>query len=461
PGAAGLSACTVTSSLSAAVILADRNADAVAPAVTLLSDLGTGMALAVAAAAGGFLVPRRRAEAAHLYARRQHVAAFAGRSALETLLPAVAGGVAGFAIAYALTDVFAPSGSISSATVRSAAAHAAVAVVIGIALLVACAAASFLRLYDTGSRVTWLRWLPWEAVLAAVAVVLYLRIRSGGGVTHGASHAPTLAVFVFPLLLVAAAAGIGARVARLLVQRTSSGAGRRRPPVYLALRRLAAAGGLVVVPAVVAAASLGAFFYVETLASSLHHTTVEKAYLATGSDAQVIVQDSTRLPRVFPYAITRVQFANQSAQTPDGTPIDVMLVDPATLAETLHWQSDWGPSPERLLNELAGAPSQPLPVIVTSDLVARRAILLGGRRFPIRVLASVHAFPYMAQGIPLVITSYRALDDLEARSHLPDSLGVLGTYVWGKGPPREVARALTGFQPTYPPSTIDDFLRAP
>jgi hypothetical protein len=67
----------------------------------------------------------------------------------------------------------------------------------------------------------------------------------------------------------------------------------------------------------------------------------------------------------------------------------------------------------------------------------------------------------MAQGIPLVITSYRALDDLETRAHLPDSLGVLGTYVWGKGPPREVARALTGFQPTYPPATIDDFLRAP
>jgi putative ABC transport system permease protein len=462
PGAAGVSACTVTSSLSAAVVLADRNADAVTPAVTLLSDLGTGIALAVAAAAGVFLVRRRRAEAALLYARGEHVATFAGRSALETVLPALAGGLAGFAIAYALTDVFAPSGSISQATVWSAATHAAVAVVIGIALLVACAAASFLRLYDTGSRrVTWLRWLPWEAVLAVVAVVLYLRIRSGGGITHGASHAPTLAVFVFPLLLVAAAAGIGARLARLLLQLASSGAGRRRPPVYLALRRLASARGLVVVLVVVAAASLGAFFYVEALASSLRHTTVEKAYLATGSDAQVLVQDSTRLPRVFPYAITRVQFANQSAQTPDGMPVDVMLVDPATLAQTLHWQSRWGPSPQRLVDELDRAPSQPLPVIVTSDLTARRALLLGGQRFPIRVLASVHAFPFMAQGIPLVITSYRALDELEARSHLPDSLGVLGTYVWGKGPPREVARALTAFRPTYPPSTIDGFLHAP
>ena len=462
PGAASLAACTVTSSLSAAVILADRNAGAVTPAVTLLSDLGTAIALAVAAAAGIFLVRRRRAEAALLYARGEHVATFAGRTALETLLPAAAGGAAGFSIAYALTDVFAPSGSISGATVGSGAAHAAVAVAIAIALLVACAAGSFVRLYDTGARrVTWLRFLPWEALLAAVAFVLYLRIRSGGAVTHGASHAPTLAVFVFPLLLVAAAAGIGARAARLLLRRGSSGARSHRPPVYLALRRLAAARALVVVLAVVTAASLGAFFYVATLASSLHHTTVEKAYMATGSDAQVIVQESTRLPSTFPYPITRVQFANQSAQTVDGAPLDVMLVDPVTLAQTLHWQSGWGPSPRRLLDELAHAPTRPLPVIVTSDLAGRRAILLGGQRFPMRVLASLRTFPFMAQGIPLVITSYRALDDLEARSHQTDSLGVLGTYVWGKGPPLQVARAMTALQPTYPPSTIDGFLRAP
>jgi putative ABC transport system permease protein len=462
PGAASLSACAVTSSLSAAVTLADQNASAVTSAVTLLSSLGTGIALAVAAAAGIFAVRRRRAEAAFLYARGEHVAAFAGRTGLETVVPTLAGGAVGFAVAYGLTDVFAPAGSISTDTVWAGVAHAAVAVTIALALLVACAAVSFLGLYDTGSaRPTWLRWLPWEAALAVLAVVLYLRIRSGGAVTHGASHAPTLSVFVFPLLLVAAAAGVGARAARLLLRRSSSGVRKRRPPVYLALRRLAASRGLVVVLTVVTAASLGAFFYVDTLAVSLHHTTVEKAYMATGSDASVIVQESTRLPRGLPYPITRVQFANQAAQTVDGTPVDVMLVDPATLAQTLHWQSDWGPSPKRLLDELERAPSQPLPVLVTSELAQRRAILLGGQRFPIRALASVQAFPFMAQGIPLVITSYRALDDLEARSHLIDPLGVLGTYVWGKGPPREVARALAGLEPTYPPSTIDGFLHAP
>jgi putative ABC transport system permease protein len=454
--------CSVISSLSAAVALADRNASAVTPAVALLSDLGTAIALGVAAAAGIFLVRRRRAEAALLYARGEHVGVFAARSALEVLLPTLAGGALGFALAYALTDVFAPSGSISSSTVWSAFAHAAAALAIAVVLLVACAAVSFLHLYDTGVRRTaWLRWLPWEAVLIGAALVLYLRIRSGHVVTGGGSQAPTLAVFVFPLLLVAGIAGIAARALRLLLQLGSRHARGWQPPVYLALRRLAAARGLVVVLAIVTATALGAFFYVETLASSLRQSTIEKAYMANGSDAQAIVQESQRLPISFPYPITRVQFSNQSASTLDGTPVDVMLVDPETLSHTLHWQSDWGPSPRRLLGELARAPSQPLPVIVTSELARRHALVISGRTIPVRTLASVHAFPFMARGIPLAITSYRAMNDLQTRTKIFDALGVLGTYVWGKGPPAKVGRALTGLQPTYPPTTITGYLHAP
>jgi putative ABC transport system permease protein len=465
PGAPSLSACNVISSLSAAVILADSNASAVTPAVTLLSDLGTGIALAVAAAAGVFLVRRRRAEAALLYARGESVGTFAARSAVETLVPTIAGGAAGFALAFGLTDVFAPSGSISSGTIWSALAHAAVAVAVAICLLVLTAGAAFLRLYDTGSRgLPWLRWLPWEVVLVGVSVFLFLRIRSGGGVTHTASgaHVPTLAVFIFPLLLVAAVAGIAARGVRLGLRAGSGRTARsRRPAVYLALRRLGAARGVVVLLAVVTAASLGALFYVETLATSLHHTTIEKAYMATGSDAYVIVQDSQQIPRSFPYPATRVQFANQTASIADGTQIDVMLVDPATMAKALHWESDWGPNPTRFLDELARTPSRPLPVIVTSDLAKQHTIVIQGESFRMNTLAVVKAFPFMIEGVPLVITSYRALHDFEGRTKLFESLGVLGTYVWAKGPPAAAGRALTALEPTYPPSTINGYLRAP
>ncbi len=456
--------CTVISSLSAAVILANENASAVTPAVTLLSDLGTGIALTIAAAAGVFLVRRRRAEAARLYARGEHVGVFACRSALEAALPTLVGGAAGFALAYGLTNVFAPAGSVSAGTVWSGVARAAVVVAVGLCLLTTAAAVAFLGLYDTGSRsLGRLRLLPWELVVAAAAIYLLLRIRSGGGISTSSTgaHAPTLAVFVYPLFLVAAAAGVAARLARVLLRRSARRAANVPPALYLALRRLAAARGLVVVLVLVVAVSLGSLLYVETLAGSLDQTTIEKAYMATGSDASAVVQNAQLLPRSFPYPLTLVQFSNQSASLPDGTSIDVMLVDPKGLQRTLHWQDDWGPNPTGFLGRLARASPRPLPVIVTSDLAQQRAVLIDGADVPIHTLAVVHAFPFMAQGIPLVVTSYTALNALEKRDRLYDSLGVLSTYVWGKGPPIAVGRALSSLDPAYPPQTIDTFLHDP
>ena len=160
-------------------------------------------------------------------------------------------------------------------------------------LLTLTAAFAFVRLYDTGLRQRqWPRWLVWELPLLALAIFLLVRLERGGGLaTSGTSDAkhPTLAVFVFPLLLVAGVTGLALRLVRPLLRR---GSGRGLPvPPYLALRRLGAARGLLVVLAVVSAVSFGAFFYAETLATSLSQTTDEKAYTANGSDVAAIVQD--------------------------------------------------------------------------------------------------------------------------------------------------------------------------
>jgi putative ABC transport system permease protein len=455
--------CDFVSSLSSAVALANVSASAVTPAVTLLSDLGTGIALMVAAAAGVFVVRRRRSEAALAYARGEHFAVFGARTALEVLAPAIAGGAAGFALAYGFTDLFAPRGSISNGTVWSGVWHAAAAVAIAVGLLVGVAGFTFTRLYDTGSSgCRWLKWLPWEALVGVGALVLYLRIRSGGAVTSGAAHTPTLAVFLYPLLLVTAVAGIVARGARLALSHSAGRARHSPAAVFLALRRLGAARGLVVALTVVVAVSLASLFYVETLQTSLEHTTAAKAFIATGSDANVTVPDSQTVPKDFAFPVSRVQFSNQTATLADQTtPIDVMLVDPATLAKTLHWQSNWGPAPGRFLQSLANAPLQPLPVIVTTDLAHARAIVIDGRTFAVDRLAVVQAFPFMAQGIPLVVTSFRALHALEARTGLFDSLGVLQTYLLAKGPPIAAGRALASLQPEYPPQTTDTFLHDP
>lgn len=462
------SPCITTSSLSAAVELADGNVAAVSVPISLLADAGTLIALAVAAAAGAFLVRRRRAEAAFAYARGEHVAVFAGRTAVEAVGPAVAGGGVGFGLAYALTGALAPAGSTDPATVATAAWHGAVAVGVALALTVVVAAVAFTRLFDTGAGSRrWPRAVPWELPALGVAIYLLVQITSGRGLSGssgaGAAH-PTLAVFVFPLLAVAAVAGLAARAGRLALRLVSSRAAGTSIPVYLALRRLAAARGMLVVLSVVTAVSLGAFAYSEALASSLRHTTTEKAYMATGSDAQAWVEPGQKVPPGFPYPVTEVQFANQAAtlNTTDGVAADVMLVDPSTVAGALHWESDWGPNPGTLVQRIEGSPSWPLPVVVTADATSTRAFWASGIRFPVNVVGVVKAFPEMSAGIPLVITSQRALDQASTRVKLGDPLGVLETSLWGKGPPLQVERALSSSSlDTYYASSIDTFLHDP
>jgi putative ABC transport system permease protein len=451
--------CAALSSLSAAVVLADENVSAVSPAITLLTGAGIAIALAAAVAAGVFLVRRRRAESALLFARGEAATTFAARTATEAFLPTLVGGAIGFALAFGLTGVFAPAGSTDNGTLESALAHAGIAVAVGLALLTLTASVAFLRLFDTGSRqLPLLRFLPWEIPLLVVALLLLHQVQSGGGLagsgTSGTHH-PTLAVFIFPLLLVAGVAGLAARVARWLLRARSGRRVRALPPaLYLALRRLAAARGVLVTLAVVSSVAFGAFFYAETLAASLGKTTNEKAYIASGSDVSGQIQSATPLPRAFPYPITKLQYSNEDGALGNsvGTEADVMTVDPSSLARTLHWSSDWGPNPSTFLPRLAGSSSLPLPVIVTTDISATtKAIWIQGVRFPVRILARVKVFPGMSEGVPLVITSVRALNAASTKLHLFDPLDVPATYIWVKGPPAAIEQAFgrTSLQPYY------------
>ena len=461
------SGCKVLSSLPAAITVADANVSAVSPAITLLSSVGVGLALVVAAAAGLFAVRRRRVEASLSFSRGESVPAFAGRTALEAFLATVAGGIAGFALAYALTGSFAPRGTVDAATLWAGASHAAVAVAVGLCLLTLSASLAFVRLYDTGVRSRpWLRWLPWELPLLALAVYFLVEVETGGGLTRsgssGAQH-PTLAVFVFPLLFVAALAGLAARSARWLLRRGTQRAQLLPVPLYLALRRLAAARGLLVVLTVVSAVSFGAFFYAETLAASLAVTTDEKAYTGNGSDVQGLVWDSTVLPPRFPYPLTKVEFGSGAgaANSSIGAKVDVLLVDPRTLPAVLRWQRGWGPDPTPLLKALSEAPRVPLPVIVTEGAPEMRALSLQGTRVPIHVLGNVHAFPAMTAS-PLVITSFDALKDAARAANVLGPLGITRTYIWAKGPPGEVADAVSrSGMDAYFVTTVDTFRQNP
>jgi putative ABC transport system permease protein len=464
-----VSPCPVTSSLSAAVAIADQNASQISAAVTLLAGAGTLIALAVAGAAGMFLVRRRSAEASLLFARGENVAAFAGRTCLELLLPTLAGAAAGFALALSLTSFFAPSGSIDSSTLHSALARGGLAAAAGLLLAAGVAAAMFVRQFDSGTRrARWLRFFPWELVLLAIALWLLHEVETGGGLagrTSTAAGHPTLAVFLFPLLLVAAVAGLVTRVLRFALRpRPGRGAGLAVAP-FFALRRLSAARGLLTALLVVSAVAFGAYFYAEALATSLTHNVSEKAYVAYGGDVQGLAADSTPLPRSFPYPVTELDYANQSATLGgvDGASTDVMAVDPATLGSVIRWYGDWGADPRPSLGKLDSGGSAALPAIASDTVpLGTKAIWLQDKRVPIHVIARVASFPGMTAGTALVVVSRNALNAFAARAKLYDPLGEAQTFIWAKGPPAPVAAALEAAPiRAYYVTTIDAFRQDP
>jgi putative ABC transport system permease protein len=446
PGPPPVSRCSVSSSLSSAVALANRDASEISPGVSLLAGAGTAIALAVAGAAGVFLVRRRSVEAALLYARGEHVASFVTRSALELLLPVALGAAAGFAVALALTGSFAPTGSIDRETVHTALSHAAVAAAAALALAAGAAGVVYVRQFDSGTRRhAWARRVPWELPLLAAGFWLLAEVLSGRGLaSSGAAAAghPTLAVFVFPLLLVAGAAGLAMRALRPLL-RSRPGRGAGLPDTaFLAFRRLSAARGLLTALFVVSAVAFGAYFYAQALAGSLSRNVAEKAYIAYGGDAQALSPGGP-LPKRFPYPLTEVEYGNQAATIDaSGTAADVLAVDPGTLGAVLRWYPDWGRDPRPLLGSLDGG-GRTLPAIATRSVPAgTAAISLAGARVPIHVVARVSAFPGMSAGTPLLVVSRTALAARARRLHVYAPLGNPQVYLWAKGPPAETARAL-------------------
>ncbi len=466
PGGSGL-LCSISSSLSSAVAIADENAKEISPVVSLLSGAGVLVALGVAGAAGVFLVRRRAAEVSLLFARGERVAAFAARTAVELVVPFVAGAAAGLGFALAVTGLFAPSGSFDSGTLAAAAGRGGIAAAAGLLLAVSVASTAFVRQFDTGTRrARWVARVPWELPVLAVALWLLLEITTGHGVAAsgaaGARH-PTLAVFALPLLLVAATAGVLARLVRVGLRRIGDRGASFPPALFLALRRSAAATGILTALLLVSAVAFGAYFYAESLSASLTRSVTEKSYAAYGGDAQALVAAPTPVPRGFPYPVTEITEGNQVATLggPTGPQADVFEIDPA-LGSVIRWFPDWGPDPRPLLARLRSS-AGPLPVIVAGAAPAGLgAVSFAGQRLPVRVIAREKVFPGMSAGVPLVIADRSSLERAARRAQIFDPLGVPLVYAWARGPADAASAALVArpFQGFYA-TTVKTFTADP
>jgi hypothetical protein len=451
--------CWTSSSISSVLVLARNTSAGISSTVDLLAGLGLVLALAVSAAAGVFLTRRRSAELQLAYARGERAAAFATRIVVEVLGPTLLGAAAGLGLALGLVGAFAPQGTLDGSTVGTAAWRAAAAAAVGLVLLAATVATSFPQPTSSRSPRRALRYLPWELLALGLAGAAFVQLHSGNGLTRsagGVQH-PKLTVFVLPLLAVAGVAGLAARLLRRVLPRPQRGG----LGSYLAFRRLAAARGIGVVVCVALAVSLGTLFYAEALTESLNASAAEKAYIGTGADVAAVVDLNAKLPTRFPYPLTKVDASYGTATVggATGTEVDIMAVDPASLAREMRWEPRWGTDPRPLLQRLDAAGS--LPAITVGEM-PYTAFWVQGARIPVHVVATVPVFPGMVRGDTLLIVSATRLDEAAARLHLVNPLGESAATLWARGPSRAVEQALerTSLSADYFYSA-DDVLHSP
>jgi hypothetical protein len=434
-------ACDASSSLTAAVHLADQSADAVSAPSRLLGGIGLAIALGVAAAVGVFLVARRRAEVRHRFARGESAAVFAARTTLETLPVLLLGGAVGFGLTLGLVHVVEPSAVLDGRALGTAAAGAAIALLAGQLLLVGAASASFRRQFETepARGLGRLRLVPWEVVALGAGIYLLATLDGGSG-----GH-PSLPVFAVPLLLLAGVTGLVLRVARRALRHASGGG----LATYLAVRRAAAGPALLVALTILCAVALGALFYGRALSASLDHGTRAKAHAAIGGDVQGSVDSGATVPKLaFPVTVVQVAYGGAAVGGPSGDQVDLMEVDPPTLRGAIHWDSGWGAEPD--FAQLAEVRDGRLPVILVRHADPLDAIWLSGVRVPVRVVGHARAFPGMSTDAPLVVAARSAIVATAGGGTYDPLEGGLA-FVWARGPTRQVERALSAslLRPEY------------
>ena len=287
-----------------------------------------------------------------------------------------------------------------------------------------------------------LRAIPWELPVLAAAAIVFVLIERGGGLVRirpWARH-PRLIVLCFPLFLSAGVTGLVLRIVRPLLRLPRP----RRDAFYLAVRRLAAARTLLVLLTVTASVSFCALTFAEILGRSLHASSVEKAYVANGSDVQGLIDPEQPPPRSFPFPITKVEEAFGIAHLDDGSPVEILAVDPRTLAQVVPRQRR-ASSATRLRRFPLSRPR------------AQRTYgpSTRGQAPPLHVVATVRSFPGMVSGDP---SSSCRKQQLVRR--IPFALGNANAYLWVRGDAAKAQRALEHIMPA--PSfvtTVDYFLQ--
>ncbi|HTN80424.1 MAG TPA: hypothetical protein VMK16_12170, partial [Acidimicrobiales bacterium] len=401
----------------------------VAP-VRLAGLAAAGLLLATA----GALLARARSSELRLRVLRGVHPARVGARVAAAAAPAVLLGLAlGFVLALVAVTTLGPTPELEPGPVRAAVVACLLGAIAGVFVVGVVTTVLSARSVDARPRHHWLRWVPWELALVALAVASYARLDRAGGVrlVGASAQGGDLLAQAFPLLALGAVLALLARPSRWLLDRSRSHWRHLPVPLLVGARRLAADPTVTVLAALAIALVIGSVTMASTLTDSANAMLRQKASTYLGSDVAVSVNEVETLPASLADRATIVERA--STHSGDER-VDLIGVDPDTFVRA-NAQRPSDRDVTALLSRLGGGDSSDgiAAIVVHGSLPS--ATLADETRSTITVspVASASWFPGYHNGATMVVVDRRLLDKSD--------LG-RATEVWIHDPPPNAVEAL-------------------
>jgi putative ABC transport system permease protein len=346
----------------------------------------------------------------------------------------ITGTLAGGACALAAVRFFGPAAEFETAAVRSAIEYALIGAVVAVVVIASSAAARARKFVDASTTTrSWVRFIPWELIPVAAAIVTFTRLDRIGGIQQiGAkvAHADFLAQ-CFPLMAILAPLAVVARPILALLRRWRL-AGRRMPPsVMTGLRRSLAEPTVTAAVLLATALAAGSFTLARLLTDSTEVLLQDKATTFLGSDLSITSRGAIALPP--PFDVTGTVVARAQGHS-GAQAIDFLGLDRATFVRAVHWRADGSTqSLDELISDLAPRTNEPLPAVVVGNLPDTHLESLIHRPIEVRPVATARWFPGFHNGATLVVVDADAL-----RALIPTA-----PEIWLRDPPPDAVARLS------------------
>jgi putative ABC transport system permease protein len=327
------------------------------PSVLPITAAGVLVGLLVVGAAAVFWVQRRRRELTVLAAHGVGPAALGVKAFLEAVPALTVGAAAGAAAAYTLVRQVGPSDVLSPDAVPRSLLAATAALVAATVVVAVAAAVRCRSLTDVVRRHRRVRLLglPWELVLVAAGVVLWLTLDASRELTSDANGSVARVpakLLVVPILMIIAAAALGSRLGTRWLRRprpaAAPGAGAGRAAFFLAGRRLRREAAVATLLAAATAVPVAFAGYGATVTGSVRATLAAEARFIIGADVVLTLSERVPVPASLAGRATEVGRLNSAII--GGVQADVLFVDPGTYARDAFW--DARPAGGRDLDEV-------------------------------------------------------------------------------------------------------------